>query len=51
MKDLSPEDKKMYNLVNTQDVINFIEYEEGLTRDPDTAARIRTLLIKLGIWN
>lgn len=32
-------------------LIDFLEYEEALTKDKETANRIRTLLINLGIWN
>jgi hypothetical protein len=31
--------------------IEFLEYEEALTKDKDTASRIKTLLTLLGIWN
>lgn len=37
--------------INPQKLIEFLEYEEALTKDKDTASRIRTLLIELGIWN
>lgn len=32
-------------------LIEFLEYEEALTKDKETAERIRTLLTNLGIWN
>jgi hypothetical protein len=32
-------------------VIEFLEYEEALTKDPATAGRIRILLKLMGIWN
>ena len=32
-------------------LIEFLEYEEALTKDKETAARIRTLLKLLKIWN
>jgi DNA-binding GntR family transcriptional regulator len=32
-------------------VIDFLEYEEALTKDPATAGRIRILLKLIGIWN
>jgi len=32
-------------------LIDFLEYEEALTKDKETANRIRTLLTNLGIWN
>ena len=31
--------------------IEFLEYEEALTTDKETASRIRTFLKLLGIWN
>ena len=33
-----------------QGLLEFLEYEEALTKDPATATRIRVLLITLGIW-
>ncbi len=30
---------------------DFLEYEEALTKDKDTASRITTLLKELGVWN
>jgi len=32
-------------------IIDFLEYEEALTKDPETANRIRILLKLLGVWN
>lgn len=32
-------------------VVEFLEYEEALTKDPATAGRIRILLKLIGIWN
>jgi len=32
-------------------LIDFLEYEEALTKDKDTASRIRSLLKQLGVWN
>jgi adenylate cyclase class IV len=29
---------------------DFLEYEEALTKDKDTASRITTLLKQLGVW-
>jgi hypothetical protein len=37
--------------VNVEKLIEFLEYEEALTKDKETAARIKSLLIKLKIWN
>ena len=31
-------------------VIDFLEYEEALTKDKETASRIRILLKLLGVW-
>ena len=31
-------------------VIDFLEYEEAMTKDKETANRIRTMLMLLGIW-
>lgn len=43
-KDLEPE-------ITLKGVIDFLEYEEALTKDPETANRIRILLKLLGVWN
>jgi len=32
-------------------IVDFLEYEEALTKDKETASRIRTLLTNLGIWS
>jgi hypothetical protein len=45
------EAKKLGDNINAQALIEFLEYEEALTKDRGTATRIRTLLVKLGIWN
>lgn len=45
------DNRKIQDAINAQDLINFLEYEEALTKDKDTASRIRTLLTKLGLWN
>jgi hypothetical protein len=37
--------------VNVHQLIEFLEYEEALTKDPLTAGRIRILLKLIGIWN
>ena len=29
---------------------DFLEYEEALTKDKDTASRIKSLLTSIGIW-
>jgi hypothetical protein len=36
--------------ITLQGLLEFLEYEEGLTKDPATATRIRVLLLNLGIW-
>jgi aspartate ammonia-lyase len=33
-----------------KDLIEFLEYEEALTKDGMTAKRIRKVLTKLGVW-
>ncbi len=45
------EKRTILDPINAQDLINFLEYEEALTKDQATALRIRVLLKKLGIWN
>ena len=41
--------EKKFN--DIEKLIEFLEYEEALTKDKETAARIRTLLKLLKIWN
>jgi hypothetical protein len=36
--------------INPQTLIEFLEYEEAMTKDKETANRIRTLLKLIGIW-
>ena len=43
-KDMEPE-------LTLKVTIEFLEYEEALTTDKETASRIRTFLKLLGIWN
>jgi len=38
-------------VVNASDLLQFLEYEEALTKDKDTASRIRTLLVNLKVWD
>jgi hypothetical protein len=38
-------------VVNAADLLEFLEYEEALTKDKDTASRIKTLLINLKVWD
>jgi len=37
--------------ISIHKLIEFLEYEEALTRDIDTASRIRKLLTDIGLWN
>lgn len=37
--------------VNVHQLIQFLEYEEALTTDKNSAGRIRILLKLIGIWN
>jgi hypothetical protein len=37
--------------INIQRLIEFLEYEEALTKDPATAGRIKLLLKLLGVWS
>ena len=37
--------------VNVHQLIEFLEYEEALTKDRETATRITSLLKSLGIWS
>lgn len=39
------------NELTLKGVVSFLEYEEALTKDPETANRIRTLLKLLGVWS
>ena len=43
-KDMEPE-------LTLKLVIEFLEYEEALTKDKETASRITTLLNLLGVWD
>jgi hypothetical protein len=43
--------KDIESEVTLKGVIDFLEYEEALTKDKETANRIRTLLTILGVWN
>ena len=43
--------EKLIDPINIRTLIEFLEYEEALTKDKETAARIKTLLILLKIWN
>lgn len=49
-----PDKTEITNLIDKISIgnlIEFLEYEEALTKDKETAARIKSLLIKLEIWN
>jgi len=37
--------------INVQQLIDFLEYEEALTKDKETSQRIRILLKLLGVWS
>jgi hypothetical protein len=37
--------------IDAKKAIEFLEYEEALTKDPATAGRIKILLKLMGIWN
>jgi len=37
--------------ISIKNLIEFLEYEEALTKDKETAYRIRTFLKLLQIWN
>lgn len=43
--------EKNHDPISVHALIEFLEYEEALTKDKETAARIRKLLIQLGVWN
>ena len=43
--------KDLNDPINIQHLIDFLEYEEALTKDKETATRIRILLKLLGVWN
>lgn len=45
------EGKRFIDSINAQHLIEFLEYEEALTKDKESAGRIRILLKALGIWN
>ena len=34
-----------------KEAISFLEYEEALTKDKESASRIRVMLKLLGVWN
>ena len=42
---------ELQDSINIKKLIEFLEYEEALTKDKETAARIKKLLIQLGIWS
>jgi len=47
---ITHENKPIVDKINVQDLLNFLEYEEGLTKDGESAARIRNFLKKIGLW-
>lgn len=46
-----PEELNLLDPINAQSLIEFLEYEEALTSDKNTAKRIREFLIKIKIWD
>ena len=45
------EKKNIVDPINVQDLLNFLEYEEALTHDQESAARIKCYLKKIGLWS
>jgi hypothetical protein len=43
--------EKSEDTISSHKLIEFLEYEEALTKDKETAKRIRKLLKDLKIWN
>jgi hypothetical protein len=43
--------EELNDRINVQQLIDFLEYEEALTKDKETSQRIRILLKLLGVWN
>ena len=43
--------KELNDTINVQQLIEFLEYEEALTKDKETSQRIRILLKLLGVWS
>ena len=43
--------KELNDTINVQQLIDFLEYEEALTKDKETSQRIRILLKLLGVWS
>ncbi len=43
--------EKSEDTISAHKLIEFLEYEEALTKDKETANRIRKLLSDLGLWN
>lgn len=48
---ITNEKKPIVDPINVQDLLNFLEYEEALTHDKESAARIRNYFKKIGLWN
>ena len=44
------QDDDLENSISIQGLIDFLEYEEAVTKDKETASRIRNLLTNLGLW-
>jgi hypothetical protein len=49
LKEITKE--KDHDSISVHKLIEFLEYEEGLTRDNKTAERISALLKQLKIWS
>lgn len=45
------DNKNIVDPINVQDLLNFLEYEEALTHDQESAARIKCYLKKIGLWS
>ncbi len=43
--------EKSEDTISAHKLIEFLEYEEALTKDKETAGRIRILLKLMGIWS
>ena len=51
IKDKAVTKDNIQDAINAHHLIEFLEYEEALTKDKETAGRIRILLKTLGIWS
>lgn len=48
---ITNDQKPIVDPINVQDLLNFLEYEEALTNDKESAARIRNYFKKIGLWS